>query len=162
MIRKKLISGRVFRFAIIGFCNSAISFGILNISFYELRLAIITSSLIATSCALIFSFIMNRDFVFGDKSKKAYLQLPAFVIITIIGSLLILNLVYILSLRLLLGHEHLIIDIIKHTTSITLSSNFVDINLSTTIGAISAMFWNYNGYKRFVFKGSSKYETSET
>ena len=151
---QKLISKRALRFVVIGVCNAIISFGTLNVIFYKLNQNKIVSSIIATSLALVFSFIMNRGFVFGDKTKKAHQQLPAFVIVTISGSLLVLNLVYILSLKLLNGHEYLIIDLIKSLTSVKLTKSFVDINLSTVIGAVVALFWNYNGYKRFVFKGS--------
>jgi putative flippase GtrA len=142
------------RFALIGICNATISFGILNLAFYRFNQTKIVSSIIATSCALIFSFIMNRGFVFGDKTRRVHQQLPIFVIVTISGSLLVLNLVYILALNLLNGHEHLIIDSVKTLTSLSLTKNFVDINLSTVIGAVAALFWNYNGYKWFVFKGS--------
>jgi putative flippase GtrA len=151
---QKLVSKRMLRFVVIGVCNAAISFGILNLSFYRLHQTKIISSIIATSCALVFSFIMNRGFVFDDKTKKVHEQLPVFVVVTISGSLLVLNLVYILSLKLLNGHEHLIIEPVKSLTSVSLTKNFVDINLSTVVGAIVALFWNYNGYKRFVFRGS--------
>lgn len=151
---QRLISRRMLRFVLIGVCNAIISFGVLNIVFYKFHQTKIISSIIATSCALIFSFIMNRGFVFGDKTKKVRQQLPIFIIVTVSGSLLVLNLIYIMSLRLLNGHEHLIITPIKTLTSLSLTKNFVDINLSTIIGAAVALFWNYYGYKRFVFKGS--------
>lgn len=151
---KKLTSKRTLRFVIIGICNATISFGILNLAFYKFDQTKIVSSIIATTCALIFSFIMNRGFVFDDKTRKVRQQLPIFIVVTVSGSLLVLNLVYILSLHLLNGHETLIIDPIKNLTSVGLTKNFVDINLSTVIGAVAALFWNYNGYKWFVFKGS--------
>ena len=75
---------------------------------------------------------------------------------------MVLNTVYAVSLRALNGHEHLIIHLVKTVTSISLSSNFVDINLSTVFGAIVAMLWNYNGYKWFVFKGKGEYAIEET
>jgi len=150
----KLASKRVLRFAVIGVCNAAISFGVLNLAFYKLGQTKIISSIIATTCALIFSFILNRGFVFGDKTKRAHQQLPAFVIVTVSGSLLVLNLVYIVTLHLLSGHEGLIIDPVKTLTAVSLTKNFVDINFSTVMGAVVALFWNYNGYRWFVFKGS--------
>ena len=150
---KKLLTVRAARYVIIGLCNAAISFGILNIAFYKLHQSKILSSIIATTCALLFSFLMNRVFVFNDREKKARQQLPAFVIVTITGSILVLNIVYILSLRILSGNEELISKPIAALFGISLSSNFIDINMSTVFGAIVAMFWNYYGYKRFVFKG---------
>ena len=144
------------RFLVIGVANATISFGILNLAFYELHQTKIISSIISTSCALIFSFIMNRGFVFADKTKRAHQQLPAFVLVTVSGSLLVLNLIYILSLKVLNGHEQLIISAVNYMTTLSFSKSFVDINLSTVIGAVVAMVWNYNGYKWFVFKGSGK------
>ena len=152
----KFLSRRVSRFLVIGVANATISFGILNLAFYEFHQTKIISSIISTSCALIFSFVMNRGFVFADKTRRAHQQLPAFIIVTVSGSLLVLNLIYILSLKVLNGHEQLIIRVINDMTSLSFSKSFVDINLSTVIGAIVAMVWNYNGYKWFVFKGSGK------
>ena len=159
---QQLASKRAGRFVAVGLCNAAISFGLLNLIFYNFHTSKIIASIIATSCALIFSFIMNRGFVFDDKTRHARQQLPIFVIVTISGSLVLLNLVYALSLHLLNGHEHFIIDPFKSLTSITLKKSFVDINTSTIIGAVVALFWNYNGYKRFVFKGSHKDAAEET
>lgn len=155
MIRR-LFTHRVGRFMVIGFCNATISFGLLNLAYYQLHQTKIVSSIIATSCALIFSFIMNRNFVFRDKEKRVHEQLPAFTLVTISGTLLVLNLVYILSLKLLSGHEQLISEPIRTITGIVLSDSFVAINLSTVAGAMVAIFWNYNGYKWFVFKGKTK------
>lgn len=147
---------RILRFTVVGITNAAISFAILNLAFYTLHQNKIISSIISTGCALVFSFVMNRGFVFVDKTKRPHQQIPAFVIVTVSGSLLMLNLVYIASLRLLNGHEAMIAHIIKDASTLTLSKSFIDINLSTVVGAVVAMVWNYNGYKWFVFKGSGK------
>lgn len=153
--------GRIVRFAVVGVCNAAISFGVLNLAYYHLHQGKITSSILATSCALAFSFVMNRGFVFGDKTKRAYRQLPVFVIVTVTGSLLLLNAVYILSIRLLNGHERIITVPIHTVTGVMLSRSFVDINVATVIGAIAALIWNYNGYRWFVFKGKHSREEQE-
>ena len=151
----RLLSTRILRFAAVGICNAAISFGLLNLAYYKGGFSKIVSSIISTTCALLFSFVMNRGFVFGDKSRTARQQLPAFVAVTITGSLLVLNLVYALSVHLLEGNEHILIDPIKNLTGIVFSKSFIDINVSTVIGAAVALFWNYNGYRWFVFKGET-------
>ncbi len=158
---KKLRSNRITRFIIVGTCNAAISFGLLNLAYYSFHRSKIMASIISTTCALIFSFIMNRNFVFADKSKKAHQQAPAFILVTISGSFIILNLVYILSLKILNGHEGLFIEPVKVLTSVVLSKSFIEINVSTVAGAVVALFWNYNGYKWFVFKGSKKDASEE-
>lgn len=157
----KLRANRIARFVVVGTCNAAISFGLLNLAFYEFGQTKIMASIISTTCALIFSFILNRNFVFADKTKKAHQQAPAFVLVTVSGSLIVLNLVYILSLQLLNGNEHFIIDPVKALTGIVLSKSFIEINVSTVIGAIVALFWNYNGYRWFVFKGSKQHGDEE-
>jgi len=146
-------SKRILRFIVVGFANAVISFGVLNVCFYKLGQSKIISSIIATTCAMLFSFILNRSFVFADKSKRAHQQLIPFIIITVSGSLVVINIVYIIMLHLLNGHEGWILSLIKALTTLRLSRTFVDINLSTLIGAIVAMIWNYNGYRIFVFKG---------
>lgn len=159
---KKLASKRHIRFVLIGICNATISFGILNLMFYKLHTNKIVASVVATTCALIFSFILNRGYVFGDRTKKYYKQVPAFVVVSISGSIILLNLVYILFLKIITGHEHFIISAIKSSTGVRVKSSLVDINLSTVFGAIAALFWNYYGYKKYVFKGSRQYAIEET
>ena len=157
----KVLKWQKLRFVIIGICNAIISFSVLNIVFYKIHLSKIVASLIATTCALVFSFFLNRLFVFKDKSRKARKQIPAFIVVTISGSIVVLNLVYILSLRILKGNEHYLINSVDSILGIRLSNNFIDINLSTLIGAIVALFWNYNGYRLFVFKKVDNDATKE-
>ena len=151
---RRLLSLRVFRFASVGVVNAIISFSLLNVIYYDLHQSKILSSIIATGVALIFSFAMNRNFVFLDKSKRAREQAPVFVIVTVLGSFVVLNIVYIVTLRLMNNHEQPLLDVVRSLSGVRLSSSFVDINLSTMVGAVVAMIWNYNGYKYFVFKGS--------
>jgi putative flippase GtrA len=160
-VLRKLSSKRIARFLAVGLCNAAISFGILNLAFFSFGQSKIVSSIIATTCALIFSFVLNRNFVFDDKTRSVTNQAPAFILVTITGSLLVLNLVYVGGLKILNGHESMLIGPLQDITSIRLSKSFIDINISTVVGAIVAMFWNYNGYKWFVFKGSKKHVTEE-
>ncbi|MDB5170461.1 MAG: hypothetical protein JWO35_155 [Candidatus Saccharibacteria bacterium] len=154
----RLAQKRVLRFAVVGTSNALISFGVLNIVFYAFNSSKIVASIVATSCALMFSFFMNRNFVFADKTKKAHKQAIPFVVVTISGTIIVLNSVYLLSLKLLDGREQPLIDLAHAITGLVLSQSFVDINLSTAIGAVVAMIWNYNGYRWFVFKRSTAEE----
>jgi putative flippase GtrA len=157
----KIAYKRIAKFLLVGTMNAAISFGILNISFYYLHQSKIVSSLIGTSCALFFSFVMNRNYVFGAKSESAKKQILPFVLVTISGSLLMLNLVYTASIYVLDARGLWLTQTINNLTGLGLSQNFVDINVSTAIGAMFAMVWNYNGYKLFVFKNKSILEDDE-
>ncbi len=151
---RTLVTGRIARFAATGLANAAISFGLLNLCFYHFKLSKIVASIIATSCALLFSFILNRNFVFLDKSRRARRQLVPFVLVSVSGSLVVLNLVYAGVVSILARHDQWLIGLVHSTTGITLAESFVDINLATVVGAVVAMVWNYNGYRIFVFKGA--------
>ena len=119
---------RIIRFFIVGCANASIGLSILNLLYYQFHLGKIVANIIATSCALIFSFILNRNFVFSDKSQRVHKQAVPFVLVTISGSLVILNLVYILTLHLINDHELLIINLVKTVSGIRLGKSFVDIN----------------------------------
>ena len=149
---KKIIAFRLVRFILVGVGNTALNFLILNFAFYELNQSKIVSSFIATACAVAFSFILNRNFVFVDKTRPAR-QLIMFIVVTVSGVLLVQNSVYALGISLLRGHEAHIASLLRSLTGIQFSHDFIDINLSNVVASLFVMAWNYNGYRIFVFKG---------
>ncbi|HUS25920.1 MAG TPA: GtrA family protein [Nevskiaceae bacterium] len=149
---KKLVSFRTVRFALVGIGNTAVNFAILNFAFYVLNQGKIVSSIIATSCAVAFSFALNRNFVFAHKTGKALHQLILFVVVTVSGVMLVQNAVFALGVRLLPGHETPLINLVESLAKLRLSPDFIDVNLSNAVASLAVMFWNYNGYRLFVFK----------
>jgi putative flippase GtrA len=158
-IVKNIITHRVTRFALVGLANTSINFGVLNYCFYALQWNRYISAFIATLIAVAISFILNRSFVFGSRDR-AVRQLVLFIVVTLTGVLLVQNMVYAVSNLILEGHEALLINTVHAIFGFKVAPNFVDINTSNILGAIGAMFWNYNGYKLFVFK-DSKYALDE-
>jgi putative flippase GtrA len=152
---KKIIAFRVTRFGIAGIINTATSFAVLNIVFYSLHLNKLVSIMIATACAIAVSFILNRNFVFQDKDRPA-MKLARFVLVSVVGVFVIQNSVYVLCIALLHGHEAGIIGAFRNVSGYQLGSNFVDINLSNVVASLAVMFWNYNGYRIFVFNGKRR------
>jgi len=148
---KKIVAVRLGRFVIIGICNTIINFAILNFAFYGLHQGKLVSSFIATSCAVIFSFILNRNFVFLDKKRSA-MKLVIFIAVTVSGILIVQNSIYALGIYLLHNHEVGVINLIHGLTKISLSKNFVDVNLSNVVASFLVMVWNYNGYRLLVFR----------
>jgi len=148
----RFLAKRALRFVLVGLLNAMVSFGLLNFAFYVLHQSKIMSSIISTTCALLLSFVLNRHFVFANKTERVRRQLPTFILVTVTGTLGVLNFVYIVSLGIIRGHELPIIHMINSLTPLSVTRSFVDINVSTVIGAAVAMAWNYNGYKWFVFK----------
>jgi putative flippase GtrA len=147
----RIIAFRLGRFVIIGICNTVINFIILNIAFYGLHQGKLVSSFIATSCSVVFSFILNRSFVFADKERPA-MKLVFFIIVTLSGILLVQNSVYALGIYLIHNHEFGLINFVHKLAGIHISRDFVDVNLSNVIASLFVMVWNYNGYRLFVFK----------
>jgi putative flippase GtrA len=160
--RRFAVNARMLRFAAVGICNAIISFSLLNVSFYYFGINKLLSSIIATSCALLFSFALNRNFVFLDK-RRASRQFTPFVLVTISGSLGVLNLIYIISVAILARHDLWMVRLVKGLTGKTIAQSFIQINLSTVFGAIGSMIWNYNGYRWFVFRtpNESSIESNE-
>jgi putative flippase GtrA len=135
----KITHTRVARFALVGLGNTSVNFIILNLVVFGLHLNRIVSSIIATSCAITFSFVMNRGFVFNDRARP-FRKFLNFTVVSAIGVLAIQTSVYALCVWLFSSHT---------------VSNFVTINLSNLIASLCVMFWNYNGYRLFVFNGNS-------
>ena len=147
----KLTGHRFTRFLLVGFSNAALHFSVLNACFYILDASKIVASLVATICAVTYSFFLNRGFVFKAKDKNALRLVALFALVTLSGMLFIHNLTYVLSIHLLSGHEEKIAALIFAVTGQVFSNDFIDINLATVFGAIAALIWNYNGYRLFVF-----------
>ncbi len=149
---KRLVASRVTRFTIAGAVNTITNFAVLNFMYYGLHQNKIISIVIATSCAITVSFILNRNFVFSDKERPIK-KLPQFMVVSVLGVFLIQNSVYALCIVLLNHHEAGIAGVIQRGLGLRLSDSFVNVNLSNVIASLAVMFWNYNGYRIFVFNG---------
>ena len=158
---KQLTNAQTVRFVIVGVFNTLLNFTILDFSFYILKTGKIASSIIATICAVSISFFLNRGFVF--RHKGGGLRQPImFAAVTVTGVLIIQNTIYIIFLHIIHHHSYGLIKFIHDITGISLTKDFVDINLSNVAGSIIAMVWNYNGYRLFVFKPKKIHEIIET
>src|SRR6266704_7163792 len=149
---KYLITFRLTRFTLAGAVNTTVNFAVLNFMFYALHLNKMVSIVIATSFAIVVSFILNRNFVFLDKERSAN-KLVRFVVVSVLGVFLVQNSVYGLGIVLLSGHETGLTNIIRTVFGVRFSDSFIDVNLSNTVASFAVLFWNYNGYKLFVFNG---------
>src|SRR6266516_461270 len=152
---KKIVAFRVTRFGLAGAVNTAVNFAVLNFAFYILHQSKLASIVIATAIAIAVSFMLNRNFVFLDKTRPAE-KLPRFIVVSVVGVFLIQNAVYLLLIALLHNDEAEVSNVIQVVTRYQLSSNFIDVNLSNLIASFVVMFWNYNGYKLFVFNSRQR------
>lgn len=142
---------------LVGASNAVLHFTVLNICFSVFGLNQIVSSIIATVFAICYSFFLNKNFVFLSKASLRD-EVIAFIVVTVIGVLLIHNLIYICFIYLL-DQQISIVNIVEETVNYRISRDSIVINIATIAGAVVALMWNYNGYKRFVFTSKdAKYE----
>lgn len=59
MVLKKIFNHRIARFLIVGFSNAMLHFAVLNTAFYAFDYSKIGSSIIATVCAVTYSFFLT-------------------------------------------------------------------------------------------------------
>jgi len=144
-------SRRIVRFALVGLSNTLVNFIILNAAFYALGVNKIAANLIATTCALLYSFALNRTFVFAHTGHWLKLFIR-FVAVTAAGTLLLNNAVYILVLQLTGGTISTGLSRFLHGLGLPISPDFVHINLSAIIATCFSMIWNYTGYRFIVFR----------
>jgi putative flippase GtrA len=142
--------GRVSRFSVVGVFNTLFNFLVLNFCYYKLGVNKIVANIIATSLALLISFVLNRKFVFAHKGNWRH-QFMLFALITVAGSLILNNSIYAASVFLLksasVGISHALNSIVN------LQPTFILINGSAIIATLFSMVWNYNWYHRVVFRG---------
>ncbi len=128
------------RFAVIGFSNASVDFGILNIlvSSTGVSRGIYFSiyKTIAFIAALVNSYFWNRAWTFEVKQKKSAGEAARFVLV-IIGSLLI-N----------VGVSSLIVNLVPPPFGLT---NRLWLNIASVVAVLFGLFWNFIGMKIFVF-----------
>ena len=130
------------KFVIVGFINTAIDFVILNALMYLANIykgpEIIIFNAISFTVAVINSYMMNKYWTFGDKSREgAAKQFVEFLIVSIVGIILNTAIVY--------GVTTLIQPMFG--LGIKLWANFAKVMATAVV-----LGWNFIGYKFFVFK----------
>jgi putative flippase GtrA len=141
----------VARFALVGASNTLLNFLILNAMFYGFGQNKIVANIIATSCALVYSFFLNRRFVFAHTGhwRTAFIK---FVGVTAIGTLLLNNAVYIYMLHVIDGAPSYFLAAVLAHIGLPFGADFVHINLSAVVATLFSMVWNYLGYRMVVFR----------
>lgn len=139
LISKKIaLLWQIAKFALVGFLNTAIDFGILNFLsgiFSVTRGAgIIPINAVSVSLAIINSFYWNKDWVFASPKKANFIT---FVIITVIGLSINTAIVYILT---------------TFFRPIIVDSPALWANVAKALATIVSMVWNFLGYKLIVFR----------
>ncbi|HEV2412406.1 MAG TPA: GtrA family protein [Candidatus Saccharimonadales bacterium] len=152
---KEIIAFRFVRFLLVATINAAVNFSILNYTFYDLHESKLLASIMATSCVVILSFVLNRNFVFVDKERPAR-KLALFITVTVSGILVIQNVVYVAAVAFLSRHHVGLTNTADSLTGLRLSASVLEINLGGIVASLISAVWNYNGYRIYVFNGERR------
>lgn len=150
--KNSLFEKTVVRFGIVGAVNTLFNYLVLNAAYYTFVYNKVVANIISTSLTIVLSFNLNRIFVFKHQDK-AINKFLIFALITALGALVVNNLVFIMSLRLFYALS-VSLSLTLGKSGINIRQDFIQINLSATVATLFSMFWNYNGYKRIVFKST--------
>lgn len=145
---------RVGRFGIVGILNTLIDFVLFNIfSSSRVGYTLIQANLISTTCAMIFSYVANRSFVFRTKGRATWKQAVIFFAVTAFGLYVLQNETINLLTKWWVSPLHLAASIV-HLIGLSkiFSDGFVIKNGAKAVATLVSLTWNYFTYKKWVFK----------
>ena len=144
----------VARFGLIGILNTAIDFTIFNVlTSRRIGWGKIPANLVSTTCAMVFSFIMNRGFVFNATSGNIYLQTIEFIAVTAFGLYVLQNAVIYFLLRIWQWPVEVVWSIVTLVKLNKLfSHDFVRKNSAKAAATLVSLTWNYLMFSFIVFK----------
>ncbi len=145
-----VISLQQLKFVIVGILNTLIHFLILNALVFGIGVDKVWAGVFAALSAMIFSFIANRQYVFKSTSEKLKRQIVVFSVGTLIGAFVFNYGTYVLMLHIL---ETIRPAVLVHTPFLTTTLfDILQVNLSLITGSVVALVWNYNFYRKVVFR----------
>ncbi|NTW61160.1 GtrA family protein [Candidatus Saccharibacteria bacterium] len=122
------------RFGVVGVANTVIDFLVL-FSLVKIGLSTITSNIISTTVALIFSYFANKNYTFQNLNKGSARTIVYFLIITLFGLWLM---------------QPVIIETTSPLFNKILNNNF-SLIASKGLATLFSLTWNYFMYRKFVF-----------
>jgi len=142
------------KFGLIGILNTIIDFSIFNIlTNKNIGWKKIPANLVSTTVAMVFSFIMNRGFVFNATSGNIYLQTTEFIAVTAFGLYILQNIV----IWFLLDVWEWPVDTAWKIAQIFkfdrfMSREFIRKNSAKACATLVSLTWNYLMFSFIVFK----------
>jgi putative flippase GtrA len=144
---------RVSRFVAVGVFNTGLDFAILNVLVFVVGFAVLPANIISTLTAMSFSYILNHSFVFKAEEARSKRQYLLFIGITVFGLLVIQNgIIHIMTNELVAIPNALYTWIVSPLFGSTFSQEFIQLNFAKATATLATMIWNYQLYKRVVFK----------
>lgn len=145
---------RISRFGVVGIFNTLLDFAIFNaLSSKMIGFSKLKANTVSTTVAMVFSFFVNRSFVFYGHGNEL-VQAALFFGVTAFGLYVLQNgVIYLLAERLKWPRRLAIL--LTRSRHIPLESEFVLKNGAKLVGTIVSLTWNYLLYGRIVFRGKA-------
>lgn len=133
------------KFAAVGALNFAIDFGIYNIFILATGVAagsqLTMFKAVSAGVAIVNSYLWNKFWTFSDRSMEgAGKEFFQFLVVTLIG------------FGINVGATHLLVNVVGPLGDVTPKAWA---NIGAFVSILATLFWNFFGYKFFVFKKSS-------
>lgn len=129
-------SHQLVRYAVVGFVNTAIDFGLLFL-LKSLGIPVELANICSTGAAFIFSFFANKKYTFKTTDTNVAREMVLFVIVTLFGLWVLQTVVINLTMPLakqIVGDQNIALLIAK------------------LIATAVSLVWNYVLYSKLVFK----------
>lgn len=140
------------KFGLVGFSSTLIDFVLLNVGHSLLGLSLIQANLISTTVAMVFSFTINRRYVFGNGNGSVWRQGAAFLLVTAFGLYVIQTIIIHLLTVTWTAPVHLVIGVVGAIgLGKVLSNNIIITNTTKVVATVVTLIWNFLFYQRVVF-----------
>lgn len=141
ILKHRSLVNQIWKFAVVGFLNTAVDFLVLNLLMYFTGIykggLIFILNLISFSIAVINSYFLNKYFTFKYKeSNNGTAEFSGFVVVSIFGALINSGVVYLIT------QFEAPFDLHPQIWS----------NFAKLTATFFSLAWNFIGYKFFVFK----------
>lgn len=149
--KKFAIVPQFVKYALVGFANTAVDFGVLNllawiIGKYEGGIVGVIN-IISFAVAVIHSYFWNKFWTFeGKKKNNATIQFVQFIIVSIVGMLINTVIVYAMS------------TLIQPMCNLGPQAW---LNVVKVVATVLSLVWNFIGYKLIVFKEVKEIKNGE-
>jgi putative flippase GtrA len=149
-----MLFNQIGRFASVGVINTIIDVSLFNLlAGRHFGWGKIRANLVSTTCAMTFSFIANRQFVFNSGHGNPLLQAAWFLGVTAFGLYGLQNLVIYILTEVWTAPVNLAVRLTKLLgLSGLLKKDLVIRNSAKAAAIATSLVWNFVMYKRVVFR----------
>lgn len=150
--KKAALRKQARRFIFVGSVATTTDIVLLNVVVMLTGLPPLVANLFSMTVATIFSYIMNRRYVFSDGEKSKRKTIVPYALVTLFGVYGIQTLIF--GVLTYYGEPASVAaaNLISQLTGVSLSASFLLLNGAKLFAVGVAAIWNFTLYRRTVFK----------